>query len=408
MKWIASSLSVVSMIQSGSAFPKKYQGKTGEKYPFYKVSDMNLPGNEESLIFENNTISEDTRTILKSSLLPKGSVVFPKVGAAIATNKKRILTKVSCVDNNIMGAIPKKDIIYPRYLYYWFQQHNLSEFANEAALPSIKKTTVEKWFINYPSSVPEQKRIVALLDTVFADLEQTRAKTEQNLKNARELFESYLQQVFSQKDENWIEAELFDHIKFIDYRGRTPKKTESGLRLITAKNVRMGYLKSSPEEFVAPDSYDDWMTRGIPKKGDVLFTSEAPLANVAQLDTDDKVVFAQRIITMQPDRSVINCDFLKYLLMSKPIQKRIFEKGTGATVTGIKASLLKKIIIEFPSSIEEQEQYVITLNELSNSVKKLEGIYQSKLNSIVELKKSILQKAFNGELSTPAKQVTSA
>ena len=248
-------------------------------------------------------------------------------------------------------------------------------------------------------SILEQKRIVSILDTVFADLEQVRAKTEQNLKNARDLFDSYLQQVFSQKGDGWVEAELFDHIKFIDYRGKTPKKTERGLRLITAKNVRMGYLKTNPEEFVSPESYDGWMTRGIPKKGDVLFTSEAPLANVAQLDTDDKVVFAQRIITMQPDRSVINCDFLKYLLMSPPIQQRIYDKGTGATVTGIKASLLKKIVIEFPSNINEQEEYAIKLNSLTAHIKKLESIYQHKLASIDELKKSILQKAFSGELT---------
>ena len=79
-------------------------------------------------------------------------------------------------------------------------------------------------------------------------------------------------------------------------------------------------------------------TRGIPKKGDVLFTTEAPLANVAQLDTDEKVVFAQRIITMQPDRSILGADFLKYMLMSQPLQKIIHDKGTGATATGIKAS----------------------------------------------------------------------
>ena len=111
MVWITSALLDIAVIQSGSGFPKKYQGISGEKYPFYKVSDMNLIGNEESLHFENNTISAKTRDILKPSLFSIGSIVFPKVGAAIATNKKRILTKVGCVDNNIMGAIPKEDTL---------------------------------------------------------------------------------------------------------------------------------------------------------------------------------------------------------------------------------------------------------------------------------------------------------
>lgn len=339
--------------------------------------------------------------------LETNDIVFARTGA---TTGKSFLIKE--IENSVAASylirlrLTSSEIL-PEFVYVFFQTSKYWELVEAGSTGSAQggfnASKLSNLEINFPS-VSEQKRIVGLLDTMFADLKQTRAKTEQNLKNARELFDSYLQQVFTQKGEGWIEAELFDHIKFIDYRGKTPKKTESGLRLITAKNVRMGYLKLNPEEFVAPESYDSWMTRGIPKKGDVLFTSEAPLANVAQLDTDDKVVFAQRIITMQPDRSVINCDFLMYLLMSPPIQERIIEKGTGATVTGIKASLLKKIIIEFPSSIDEQAQCVATLNSLSDSVKQLETIYQQKLDSIDELKKSILQKAFSGELTKAEKQ----
>jgi len=88
--------------------------------------------------------------------------------------------------------------------------------------------------------------------------------------------------------------------------------------------------------------------------GDVLFTTEAPIANVAQLDTDEKVVFAQRIIVLQPLGSNLDRTFLKYLLLSDVAQNRIHEKGTGATVQGIKASLLKTVPIEFPPLPEQQ------------------------------------------------------
>ena len=264
--------------------------------------------------------------------------------------------------------------------------------------PGINRNNVYSISVQIPE-IKEQKCIVAILEQAFADIEQARAKTEQNLKNARELFESYLQQVFSQRGEGWVESELFEHVKFIDYRGKTPKKTEQGLRLITAKNVRMGYLKVEPQEFVAPESYEGWMTRGIPQKGDVLFTTEAPLANVAQLDTDEKTVFAQRIITMQPDQNILNSTFLKYMLMSQPIQQRIHDKGTGATCTGIKASLLKKIPITYPSDMNEQVEYVDALDSLTDKVKLLESIYIQKLSALDNLKKSILQKAFSGELT---------
>ena len=130
----------------------------------------------------------------------------------------------------------------------------------------------------------------------------------------------------------WQSQQLGELCRFIDYRGKTPEKTASGLRLITAKNVKMGYLQETPMEFVAPESYESWMTRGIPKIGDVLFTTEAPLANVAQLDTDEKVVFAQRVIVLQPTANNLDRTFLKYLLLSDVAQNRILGQGTGATV----------------------------------------------------------------------------
>ena len=293
----------------------------------------------------------------------------------------------------------ENEILYP-FLYLQIQLA-LKRFKEQSVGAGTKFLKIG--MINeLPISVlnlEEQKRIVAILNQAFADIEQARAKTEQNLKNARELFESYLQQVFSQRGEGWVESELFEHVKFIDYRGKTPKKTEQGLRLITAKNVRMGYLKVEPQEFVAPESYEGWMTRGIPQKGDVLFTTEAPLANVAQLDTDEKTVFAQRIITMQPDQNILNSTFLKYMLMSQPIQQLIHDKGTGATCTGIKASLLKKIPITYPSDMNEQVEYVDVLDSLTDKVKLLESIYIQKLSALDNLKKSILQKAFSGELT---------
>jgi HsdM N-terminal domain/Type I restriction modification DNA specificity domain len=158
------------------------------------------------------------------------------------------------------------------------------------------------------------------------------------------------------------------------------------------------YLQETPWEFVAPKSYDAWMTRGIPRRGDVLFTTEAPLANVAQLDTDEKVVFAQRIVIMQPNAAKLDSSFLKYLLLSQLVQQRIQAKGTGATVKGIKASLLKTIEISFPKSLTEQEQVVAKLQSLTAETQSLASLYERKLAALEALKKSLLHQAFTGEL----------
>jgi len=212
------------------------------------------------------------------------------------------------------------------------------------------------------------------------------------------LFQSTLDQCFQKPGIDWEVCNLEDHVKFIDYRGHTPLKLPQGMRLITAKNVKNGFLQIEPREYVDPDIYDSWMVRGIPKKGDVLFTTEAPLANVAQLDTDEEVLFAQRIIILQPDNRKIKQTFLKYLLLSTPIRQRIFSKSTGATVQGIKSKWLKKVGIYFPKDLCQQEHIISKLDTLWDNTKNLISNYDQKLSLLQELKQSILHKAFNGEL----------
>lgn len=304
----------------------------------------------------------------------------------------------------LMKATPDESQLLKDFLFHFLKTPKVQNYvinlsARAAGQSGLNKATIEPYPIPLPP-LPEQKRIVTILDEAFEKIDRAIANTEKNLTHSRELFENYLNAIFTYKGDRWKDAVIEDRIKFIDYRGRTPNKTEEGMRLITAKNVKMGFLRTEPQEFVDPNIYNDWMTRGIPTKGDVLFTTEAPLGNVAQLDTDEKVVFAQRVIIMQPDTEFINKTFLKFLLLSNIVQQRIQDKATGATAQGIKASLLKKIHISFPSDLLIQEAIVLKLETLEANTKRLEAIYRKKLAALKELKQSILQKAFTGELTT--------
>lgn len=285
-----------------------------------------------------------------------------------------------------------------RFLYYLLTTLELTKLA-KGVKPGINRNDVYSQTIKVPP-LSEQQRIVGILDEAFEGLAAARANTEKNLQNARALFESDLHSVFTQRGPGWVDSTIGAENRFIDYRGRTPAKTLSGIRLITAKNVKMGYLQETPMEFIAAGNYKSWMTRGIPQKGDLLFTTEAPLANVAQLDTDDKVAFAQRIIIMQPNAAKLDRTFLKYLLLSQPVQQRIRAKGTGATVQGIKARLLKTIEISFPKSLAEQGQIVTKLNGLSQETQRLASVYERKLAALEALKKSLLHHAFTGQLTS--------
>ena len=344
---------------------------------------------------------------IESADLPKyrlasGDIVFARTGAT--TGKSFLvdeppeavfasyLIRLRLLDKKLL---PKFVLLFFQTAGYW---QSIKDGSSGSAQGGFNATKLGALTIPVPP-LPEQRRIVGILDEAFDGLATAKANAGKNLHNARALFDSHLQSVFTQRGKEWIDTTIGEIIRFIDYRGKTPVKTASGIRLITAKNVKMGYLQETPMEFIASASYRDWMTRGIPQKGDVLFTTEAPLANVAQLDTDEKVAFAQRIIIMQPAKTKLESTFLKYLLLSGPVQQRIRAKGTGATVQGIKASLLKLIEISFPKTLTEQGLIVEKLDALNAETQRFAALYQQKLAALEELKKSLLHCAFNGELT---------
>lgn len=184
--------------------------------------------------------------------------------------------------------------------------------------------------------------------------------------------------------EKWEWVRLGDATNFIDYRGKTPQKTDSGIRLLTAKNVKKGYISLYPEEFIGEDDYDGWMTRGIPNAGDVLFTTEAPLGNVSTVDLDEKFALAQRLICLQPYHD-LNSKFLSYALQGGKVRDYILEKATGTTVTGIKAKELKKIPLPLPP-LAEQYRIVEKLDEIMAICDQMESILNENSEVNIALK----------------------
>ena len=158
--------------------------------------------------------------------------------------------------------------------------------------------------------------------------------------------------------EDWMAA-------IIDYRGKTPEKTSSGVPLITAKIVKRGRIED-PEEFIAEEAYEPWMRRGIPEAGDVVLTTEAPLGEVAQLD-GKKVALAQRIITLRGKSDLLDNTYLKFALQSQPIQEQLHGRASGSTVSGIKQSELRKLQLTFPP-VEEQRQVAAILGSLDDKI----------------------------------------
>ncbi len=177
----------------------------------------------------------------------------------------------------------------------------------------------------------------------------------------------------------WEWTPLQDVVQFIDYRGKTPPKTANGVRLITAKNIRDGYVTDEPREFVSPKTYEDWMTRGFPKEGDVLFTTEAPMGKAALVAFSERFALAQRAINLHPYAD-LDSKHLMWILLSPWFQERLRKRATGMTATGIKGAKLRLIRVPMPP-VDEQHRIVARVDELMSLLNRLEARLTAELNT---------------------------
>ena len=208
---------------------------------------------------------------------------------------------------------------------------------------------------------------------------------KQQLSKLDELVKARFVEMF----ENVTEENALENLcHFIDYRGKTPEKSDSGLPFITAKNIRMHYMSFDTQEFISKENYDKVMTRGIPKVGDVVFTTEAPLGNVCripQFDTDFYI--GQRIITMQT--KLLNPVYLEYALSSDDFKRKLVGKSSGSTVTGIRSKLLGKLTIPVPSK-GLQNQFATFVERVDQQKQTV----QQSLEKLELMKKALMQEYF--------------
>ena len=133
----------------------------------------------------------------------------------------------------------------------------------------------------------------------------------------------------------------------IDYRGRTPKKSDKGIPTLSAKSVKNNYIDYSNCYYISEVEYKKFMVRGFPQRGDILLTTEAPMGMVARLNRDD-VAVAQRLLTLRGKRGILENDYLMYWLQSPDGQAALIARETGTTVTGIKQAEFRKVLIPLP------------------------------------------------------------
>ena len=190
--WIRDKLKEVTIFKSGKTISKDIEKKVGEVL-YVKVGDMNLEGNEYNI--NNSTRFVDLRDINQNQIILNGSVIFPKRGGAIATNKKRKIVKPTIIDLNTMAVSPSNNLD-SNYLFYWFQTIDLNKLSNGTSIPQINNYSFDDIYINYPKLISTQKEIVNKLDKLSDYTKNLESTYNQKLLDLEELKKSILDKAF--------------------------------------------------------------------------------------------------------------------------------------------------------------------------------------------------------------------
>jgi len=310
--------------------------------------------------------------------------------------------KKGIINQALLKLTPSKNLDV-EYLRYWMQSPSFTEELERhtvgAAIKNVASVKILKTIELPAPPLPQQKQIVAALDKAFAAIDTAKTNAGQNLQNAKELFESYLQNVFENKDEGWEEKRLDEITEVKDGTHDSPKYIPAGIPFVTQKNIKLNGFNIKNTKFITEADHNKFYKRSNVSYGDILISMIGANRGMSAI-VDIKEVFSIKNVGLIKGNENINQFFLLYYLKSTFAMKYVKHMSNGGAQEFIGLRALRAFPIPFPQSIEEQKKIVQKLDSLSEETKKLEAIYKQKISDLEEMKKSVLQKAFSGQLNT--------
>lgn len=393
MTWQTIKLSEICDFQRGLTYSKKDEVdfSTSVVLRSNNIDLINSLLNLDELRYINDKI-----LIPENKKVKKGSIII-----CTANGSKSHLGKIALINKDyeyafggFMGQLTPKKEIDSKYFFYIltsdFYKKHLAKISSGANINNLKFSDLSELEIPLPP-LPEQHRIVKILDEVFADVAKAKENAEKNLQNAKELFESYLQSVFANPGKDWEEKTLGDIGK--------PSMCKRILKHQTSPAgeipfYKIGTFGKAPNAFISREIYNEFRTKySFPKKGDILISASGTIGRRVRYDGEPAFFQDSNIVWIDNDeKQVLN----NYLYVFYEFCD--WQPSKGATIARLYNNNLTSIKIVFPKSLGEQNNIVSRLDALSAETKKLEKIYQQKLDNLAELKKSILQQAFQGKI----------
>ncbi len=371
---------------------------------FLRITDIQ----DEGVNWETVPFCKITDADFNKYKLIDGDIVFARTGAT--TGKSYLVNNPpkSVFASYLIKVHINSGGLLPEYLFLFFQTKTYWDSINEgisgSAQGGFNATKLSDLYIPLPP-LPEQQRIVAILDEAFAGIAKAKAKAEQNLKNAKELFESYLQGVFEQLFQNRETRTISELAKVIggySFKSGDFKK-EGKYQVIRMGNVRPGVIRENESPVFIDSMEEKALSKALLLPNDVIITQTGTKNKrdygFTVIIEKDNYLLNQRIAAIRFTDKYLPRFFL-YFSWTNLFKDQYFANETGTVGQGnVGIGAVTDAYVPF-ISIPEQQAIVRKLDALSAETKRLEAIYQQKINDLEELKKSVLQRAFSGELRT--------
>jgi type I restriction enzyme S subunit len=312
-------------------------------------------------------------------------------------------------NQQINAIIPDRSNAVPEFLFYQVLscrfRDQLKSLASGTTVPIVNKSRFNGIEIVLPP-LAEQQRIVAVLDEAFAGLATAQAHAEKNLQNARELFDSYLEAVFAQRGEGWVEKTLGDVCEFLN--GFAFKScdavSDSQTQLVRMGNLYCNRLNLDRSPVFYRDNFANEYSRYILAAGDIIMSLTGTSGKedygfaVRIPECSHTLLMNQRIMKFDAIRQdIIDDGFLLHYLRSRCFLEVLYPTANGTRQANLSSATLKSLPVPLPS-MNEQTQIATQLDALAAETQRLQKIYEQKQAALTELKKSLLHQAFSGEL----------
>jgi len=385
-KWEMVRLGDVAEIQGGYAFKSERFINNG--VPIIRIGNLE---DDVVNIDKNICYTREFWNDNKAFRVLKNDILIAMSGATVGKIGLFLLKEPALLNQRVSKISVNTKLVTNRFVYHYVKSglfmEQVKKLSFGCAQPNISGKQISDIQIPLPP-LEVQRKIAETLDAASELL----AMRKKQLAELDKLIQSVFYDMFNAyfKDFNCYKK-LPNLCDFIDYRGKTPEKSEYGIPLITAKNVKDNKFSIEPREFILESTYKSIMTRGFPKINDVIFTTEAPLGNVCRIPSIfDKFAVGQTIIAMQPKSNIMNSEYLEFALTSKEFQGEMLKRSSGSTVKGIRSKELVKISIPLPpfplqtifaeivQKIEEQKVLV------QKAINETQALFDSLMNEYFE------------------------